>query len=59
MKMMRNRATMTTITATYEEHKETLTDAINDLARYSYIANCQAQYLKSQKRLSVKMKPLL
>ena len=59
MKMMRNRATMTTITATYEEHKETFTDAINDLARYSYIANCQAQYLKSQKRLLVKMKPLL
>ena len=41
-----DRATLTAITATYEEHKETLIDVINDLARYFYIANCQIQYLK-------------
>ena len=39
--------------------QETLIDVINDLTRHSYISNCQAQYLKSQKRLLVKMKPLL
>ena len=41
-----DRATLATITATYEEHKETLADVIDDLTRYSYIANCQAQNLK-------------
>ena len=41
-----DRATLTTITATYEKHKEALIDVINDLLRYSYISNCQAQYLK-------------
>ena len=44
---------MTTIyqpTATYEEYKETLTDAIdNDLMRHSYIAKSQAQYLNMTK----------
>ena len=50
-----DRATLTTITATYEEHKETLINDINDLTRYSYIVSCHAQYLKW---LLGKMKPL-
>ena len=54
-----DRATLSTITATYKEHKQTLIDVINDLTRYSYIANCQAQYLKWQKRFLGKMNPLL
>ena len=33
-----NRAILTTFTATYEEHKETLIDVIDDLTRHSYIA---------------------
>ena len=33
-----DRATLTTITATYEEYKETLIDVIDDLTRHSYIA---------------------
>ena len=37
---------MTIIAATYEEHKETLIDVINDLARYFYMANFQAKYWK-------------
>ena len=41
-----DQATLTTITVTYEEQKETLIDVINDLTRYSYINNCQVQYLK-------------
>ena len=41
-----DQATLTTITVTYEEHKETLINVINDLTRYSYISNCQVQYLK-------------
>ena len=40
------RAALTTITATYEEYKETLIDVIDDLTRYSYIAKFQAQHLK-------------
>ena len=54
-----DRATLTNITATYEEYKQTLIDVINDLTIYSSIAKCQAQYLKWQKRLLGKMKPLL
>ena len=46
-----DRATLTTIIATYEEYKETLIDVIEDLTRYSYIAKCQVQYLKWQERL--------
>ena len=46
MKMIRNycqwdtrdRDILTTFTTTYEEHKETLIDVIDDLTRYSYIA---------------------
>ena len=41
-----DRATLTTITAIYEEYKEILIDVIDDLTRYSYIAKYQAQYLK-------------
>ena len=41
-----DRAALTTITATYEEYKETLIDVIDNLTRYSYIGKCQAQYLK-------------
>ena len=41
-----DRATLTTMTATCEEYKETLIDVIDNLTRYSYIAKCQAQYLK-------------
>ena len=33
-----NRAILTIFTATYEEYKETLIDAIDDLTRHSYIA---------------------
>ena len=54
-----DRATLTNITATYEEYRDTLIDVINDLTRYSYIAKCQAQYLKWQKRLLRKMKSLV
>ena len=57
-----NQATSTTIyqpTATYEEYKENLTDAIdNDLTRHSYIAKCQAQYLKMTNETLGKMNPL-
>ena len=42
----RDRATLTTITVTYEEYKETLIYVIDDLTRYSYIVKCQVQYLK-------------
>ena len=35
-----DRATLATITVTYEKYKETLTDVIEDLTRYSYIAKC-------------------
>ena len=46
MKMIRNycqwdtrdRDILTTFTTTYEEHKETLIDVIDDLTRHSYIA---------------------
>ena len=31
------RVTLTTMTATYKEYKETLIDVIDDLARHSYI----------------------
>ena len=42
-------ATLTTITAIFEEYKETLIDVIDDLTRHSYISRCQAQYLKMTK----------
>ena len=38
--------TLTTMKATYKEYKQTLIDVIHGLTRYSYIATCQAQYLK-------------
>ena len=51
MKMMRNlitvsetlryREILTSFTATYEEHKETLIDIIDNLTRHSYIAKLQ------------------
>ena len=33
-----DRAILTTLTATYEDYKETLIDFIDDLTRHSYIA---------------------
>ena len=33
-----DRAKLTTLIATYEEYKETLTDVIDDLTKHSYIA---------------------
>ena len=42
----KDQAILTAIAATYREYKETLIDVIDDLARHSYIAKCQAQYLK-------------
>ena len=46
-----DRATLTTITATYKEYKETLIDFIDDLTRHSYIVKCQAQNLKMTKEI--------
>ena len=64
--LIRNSTNMKMIKNLIENHysslrriQEILIDAIDDLARYSYIAKCQAQYLKWQKRHLEKIKPLL
>ena len=44
-----DRASLTTLTATYEEYKELLVESINKLTRHSYLAKAQAQYVKSKK----------
>ena len=42
-------ATLATMTTTYKDYKEILIETIDKLTRYSYLAKCQAQYLKSKK----------
>ena len=37
-----NRATLSTITTTYDEYKEALVNVIDDLTKHSYLAKCQA-----------------
>ena len=43
-----DRATLATMNTTYKDYKVILIETINKLTRYSYLAKCQAQYLKSK-----------
>ena len=44
-----DRATLATLTTTFEEYKEILINSINNLTRHSYLAKAQARYVKSKK----------
>ena len=44
-----DQATLVTMTTTCEEFKETLVDTINSLTTHSYLAKCQAKFLKTTK----------
>lgn len=44
-----DRATLTTLTTTYEEYKDIVVENINALTRHSYLAKCQAKFLKLKK----------
>ena len=44
-----DRASLITITTTFEEYKETLIEAIDLLTKHSFLAKCQASFLKSKK----------
>ena len=44
-----DRATLSTITTTYDEYKEALITMIDDLTKHSYLAKCQAKFLKAKK----------
>ena len=43
-----DRASLVTVTSTYEEYKDTLI-AINALTKHSFLANCQANFLRAKK----------
>ena len=45
-----DRATLVTLTTTYNEYKETLMETINDLTCQSYLTKCQVKLLKTKKR---------
>ena len=44
-----DRAMLTTLTTTYEEYKDIIVENINALTRHSFLAKCQAKFLKSKK----------
>jgi len=44
-----DRATLITVTTTCEEYKKTLISAINSLTKHSFLAKCQANFLKAKK----------
>ena len=44
-----DRAALATLTMTFEEYKEHLSDSINNLTQHSYLAKAQARYVKSKK----------
>ena len=46
-----DQGTLTSITATYEEYKETLIDVIDDLTRHSYIAKLKITRKKPKQPL--------
>ena len=49
-----DRATLKKITSTSEEYKEHLIKAIDTLTKHSYLAKCQANFMKSKKETSTK-----
>ena len=50
-----DRAILTTLTATYEDYKETLIDFIDDLTRHSYIAKLKLQVLDTGRNINLSL----
>ena len=46
-----DKASLVTATSPCEEHKDTLMSAINAIAKHSFLAKCQANFLTAKKKL--------